>query len=70
MTLCDKDCIPCCDYCMYCFHEWIEITNGNTVKGEPLGCFLHKDIEHEYIVKSNGFCNDFWCMNAKERQHE
>lgn len=66
MRLCDKSCTPCCDFCIHTFHEWIELPDGKVAKGGPLGCSLHKDLEHQEIAKACGFCNDFYCMNVKE----
>lgn len=46
MVLCNKDCIPCCDFCLYSIHEKILI-DGKVTNGAPVGCFKHPDIEHQ-----------------------
>lgn len=65
MKLCNKKCIPCCDYCIHCIHELI-FYKGKTTNGEPVGCFKHPDIEHQKIAESCGYCDDFHCLNVKE----
>ena len=32
MILCNKDCTPCCDFCIYAIHEEFE-ENGKLIKG-------------------------------------
>jgi len=71
MILCNKKCIPCCDYCIYVIHdEWDEYVdywvNPKHVVGGPIWCKLHQDKKHQEIVKSCGSCDDFHCCNAKE----
>ena len=63
MVLCNKDCIPCCDFCIYCMHERV-VVNGKMVDAEPVGCFKHPDIEHQEIAESCGYCDDFHCFRA------
>lgn len=63
MTLCNKDCIPCCDYCLYSMHERIPY-NGKMINGGCVGCFKHPDIEHQSIAVGCGYCEDFHCMNV------
>lgn len=65
MILCDKDCVPCCDYCTYSQHELIFV-NGRIIKGAPIGCNKHCDEEHLYIVQGCGYCEDFRCKNVKD----
>ena len=64
MILSNKDCVPCCDFCLYSMHERISI-DGEIIDGEPIGCFKHTDIEHQEIAKNFGYCDDFHCFNAK-----
>ena len=63
MVLCNKDCIPCCDFCLYSIHEKILI-DGKVTNGAPVGCFKHLDIKHQEIAESCGYCNDFHCFRA------
>lgn len=37
MVLCNKDCIPCCDFCLYSMHEKIFI-DGKVANSAPVGC--------------------------------
>lgn len=64
MILCDKDCIPCCDYCLHSMHEKMHI-NGKMVDGGVIGCFKHLDAKHQHIAISCGYCEDFHCQDAK-----
>ena len=65
MKLCDKDCKPCCDFCIYSIHDrWEE--NGKEIVGGPIGCTKNPDEEHREIAESCGFCKDFHCVNVKE----
>lgn len=65
MTLCDKNCIPCCAYCLYSMHELIPV-NGKMINGGPVGCFKHPDEEHNLIAEGCGYCEDFRCMRLGE----
>ena len=60
MILCDKDCIPCCDFCVYAEHEYDEI-DGKIVKLGPVGCNLHKDVKNQGYY----YCDDYHCFNMK-----
>ena len=31
MILCNKDCYPCCDFCIYAQHETIKIEDENDI---------------------------------------
>lgn len=31
MKKCSEECIPCCDYCKWCVHDWAEV-DGSRVK--------------------------------------
>lgn len=67
MTLCNRNCIPCYDYCIYSMHERIPY-NNKMIDGGPIGCFKHRDIEHQSIAEACGYCEDFSCKNtAKAR---
>jgi len=63
MILCNKDCIPCCDYCLYSMHELFPY-NGKMINGAPVGCFKNEDAEHQKIAECCGYCEDFQCMNV------
>ena len=67
MIKCDENCVPCCDYCIYCEHEeivdqdeeneWISI-------GASIGCKLHEDEEHQDLAIFCSYCDDFHCIRA------
>ena len=63
MILCNKDCVPCCDFCLYSMHERISI-KGILINGAPVECFKHSDIEHQEIAENCGYCDDFHCFRA------
>ena len=63
MVLCDKDCIPCCDFCMYAIHEKIPV-DGDMIDGAPIGCSRHPSIKYQRIAENNGDCDDFHCFNV------
>lgn len=63
MILCNKDCVPCCDFCLYSIHERIPI-KGKLIVGAPVGCSKHSDIEHQEIAEGYGYCDDFHCFRA------
>ena len=62
MTLCNNDCIQCCDFCAHSKHGTLD-TDGNT---RPIGCFLHLDKEHQEIAEDCGYCDDFYCFRVKD----
>ena len=62
MILCNKDCMPCGDFCIYAIHEEFE-ENGKLIKGGPVGCKKHQDEEHQEIAESCGYCPDYHCFN-------
>ena len=64
MILCNKDCIPCCDFCLYSMHERISV-DRKMINGAPIECFKHLDIEHQKIAENCGYCDDFHCFNTK-----
>lgn len=64
MTLCNKDCIPCCDFCVHVIHDTEEI-DGKVVTFGPIDCNLHQDKMHQEIAESDGYCEDFHCFRAK-----
>ena len=68
MVLCGEACSPCCDYCLYSMHELIPI-DGKMIMGGPIGCFKHSDIEHQRIAEDCGFCEDFHCKCAVEKEN-
>lgn len=64
MIVCKYDCIPCCDFCIYAEHEYID-HQGLKIKSVPMDCNLHGDIEHREIADADGYCRDFHCILAK-----
>jgi len=63
MILCNPECYPCCDFCIYAIHEkWVD-KDGKHIGG-PEGCFLHTDQKHQEIAENCGACNDFYCFRA------
>ena len=67
MILCSDECVPCCDYCIYAIHEEIEV-EGNVIKGGPIGCKKNSDEKHQEIAQWSGYCKDFHCINAREKE--
>ena len=65
MTLCNEDCMPCCDFCLYSAHESVYF-DGKLIDGGPIGCIKHPDAEHQEIAESCGHCDDFYCFMAKD----
>ena len=63
MVLCNKDCIPCCDFCIHVIHEMGEI-NGKMVRLAPIGCSLHKDEEHQNYAVGCYYCDDYHCFKV------
>lgn len=63
MVLCDNDCVPCCDFCIHCEHEWGEGTGGGSRHG-PIGCKLHKEQEYQDKAEGCGSCDDYYCFLA------
>ena len=63
MIKCGKDCIPCCDFCIYAKHEFFVYLEQRIMSG-PIGCELHPDEEHQLIAESCGECEDFHCFRA------
>ena len=61
MILCNNDCEPCCDFCIYAIHDEFEL-NGHTEIGGPIECKLHRDKEHQEIAEYCGYCDDFHCF--------
>lgn len=66
MILCNKHCLPCCDFCIHVIHEELGVTpdGSNIIIGAPIDCALHKDPEHQNIAESCGSCDDFHCFRA------
>ena len=64
MILCNNYCTPCCDFCIYAKRNMYLDYDGNPIYGEPIGCELHDDEEHELIAVSCGYCDDFHCFRA------
>lgn len=62
MKLCSESCIPCCDFCIFCIHEFYE-----NIKCEPISCYLHQDYEHQEKARGCSYCKDFHCFNVKEK---
>lgn len=57
MILCNKKCLPICDFCIYCIHEMIEI-DGKYIKSGPIDCKIGNFNDEET-------CEDFHCFNVK-----
>lgn len=66
MKLCDKDCIPCCDFCIHASHFKYDCC-GRIINGGPDGCTLHLDKEHQDIAIGCGYCDDFHCFNCGDK---
>lgn len=64
MILCNKDCIPCCDFCIHSIQEIGEI-NGKIATLGPIGCKPHPDKEHQDYAKGCYYCEDFYCFEAE-----
>lgn len=64
MVLCNNECTPCCDFCIYAIHDkWEE--NGREIVGGPIGCTKHDDQHHQEIAEDCGYCEDFHCFRAE-----
>lgn len=67
MKLCGYNCKPCCDYCIHTEYELIILPNSTIpINSSPIKCKLHKDKEHQKIVESCGYCDDFHCINVED----
>ena len=64
MILCKNYCSPCCDFCLYVKRNMHQDDDGYIINGEPIGCELHDDEEHELVAVSCGYCDDFHCFRA------
>lgn len=53
MILCNKNCHPCCYFCIY------------TQYGSPIRCTRYNDEEHNNLVFDSSFCNEFHCNLAE-----
>lgn len=65
MILCNNECIPCCDFCIYAIHDKWE-QNGKEILGGPIGCQKHQDIGHQQIAENCSYCEDFYCFLAEK----
>ena len=73
MKKCNKQCTPCCDFCIYAYHEYIQITYPDGyryIKGGPIGCIIHYDEAHQKIAKLCGWCNDYYCYKQFKEDTE
>lgn len=61
MTKCSDSCIPCCDFCAHVIHG-ILLIDGKEYSGQPIGCSLRENKEHQLVATSCGCCNDFYCI--------
>jgi hypothetical protein len=72
MTLCNSNCKPCCDFCIYCIHETFnekdKNNNWHQITGSPIGCNKYNDRKHNHIARMCGFCEDFHCKNVKDKK--
>lgn len=67
MILCSHDCIPCCDFCIYAFHDFFE-QNGEYHKSGTMACLLHRDQKHQDIADGCGHCEDYHCILADKEE--
>lgn len=65
MKKCSEECIPCCDYCKWCVHDWAEV-DGSRVKIGVSGCDLHLAPKYQFIAIGLGYCKDFTCKYCEE----
>lgn len=66
MIGCSEECLrlACCDFCIYVHHDFFFDKEGDIVCGDPVGCGLHHDEEHQDIAIRRGCCHDFHCFIA------
>lgn len=65
MIRCSNECIPICDFCIWCQHErYFDKVNGKRklIKSQPLFCWLH------FKRVGTGYCKNFHCFNAKGKK--
>ena len=67
MIKCGKNCVPCCDFCIYAKHDAF-IYADQQIMGGPIGCELHLDEEHQLAAVSCGECEDFHCYRADNKE--
>jgi len=72
MKKCSTYCEPCCDFCIYAYHEYFENAEegylaGKYIRGGPIGCMLHYDERHQRIAHYCGHCEDFYCYRQYEK---
>lgn len=69
MILCNKDCYPCCDFCIYAQHETIKIEDKNDIiqqlRGGPIICTRYNDKEHDNLAFNCSCCDEFHCALSK-----
>lgn len=57
-VLCSDDCIPCCDFCIYCKHT-------DDKHRTPIECNHPKDKKGDDVFFfGGGECENFHCFNA------
>lgn len=64
MTLCSDNCIPRCDFCIHAIYEIVK-KQGRRVIGSPYACDLYNDEEHQKLVESLNYCDDFHCFELE-----
>ena len=69
MIKCSKECLACCDFCIYVIHEYFEF-QGKMHKGGPIGSSLYTDQKHQDIAEACSYCEDFHCFRASEKYSE
>lgn len=60
-------CTKRCDFCVFVIFDQYYVDNGeNTILeiGEPVGCALWEDKEHQIKAKSYDCCEDFQCREC------
>ena len=69
MILCNKNCYPCCDFCIHVQHETIEVEDNNGIirylHGGPIKCKRFNDEEHDNLALNCSYCNEFWCASSR-----
>lgn len=69
MILCNKNCRPCCGFCIYAEHETFEAEDVDGIhyvlRGAPSKCKRFNDQDHDNLAANYMFCNEFYCMNAQ-----
>ena len=68
MVKCSDTCNPCCAFCIYVKRSLFFI-NNKCVKATIEGCKKHSDEHHQSMAQGLGYCKDFYCINAREKNN-